>query len=230
MKTCLLIALAAAFAFAQAPPSELYYLVFLRPDPARKDRPKEELEKIQSAHMANIQAMAASGVMVAAGPFDTGVPRISGLFVFKTGSLEEARRIAEQDPTVREHRNTVDVYAWHGPKDLGADYRRLHKENPATPEDMGMHPFWMLYRGPAWQAQSPLLRAHDAYLEELRGKGKLSTAGAIDANDAGLQGAAVFRRIPEAEARELIANDPAVKGGVLRAEYQGWWSAAHVLP
>jgi uncharacterized protein YciI len=225
---CLLIAAAAAA--AQAPTSELYYLVFLRPDPARKQVAKEELDKIQSAHMANIQAMAASGVMVAAGPFDDAAPRISGLFVFKTGSLDEARRIAAQDPTVREHRNTVDVYAWHGPKDLGAEYRRLHQANPSTPEDMGVHPLWMLYRGDSWNPQSPLLRAHQAYLDDLRAKSKLSTSGAIDANDAGLEAVAVFRRIPEDEARQLVASDPAVKAGVLRAEYHGWWSAAHVLP
>jgi len=102
--------------------TELYYLVFLRPAAERKALPQAEMERIQTAHMANIHSMADRGVLVAAGPFGDTPPTISGLFVFRTGSAEEARRIASADPTVVEHRNTVEVLAWRGPK---ADWRRV---------------------------------------------------------------------------------------------------------
>src|SRR5260221_14412364 len=89
--------------------TDLYHLVFLRPAPDRKPISKEEGERIQAAHMANIRSMAARGVLVAAGPFGDTPATISGVFVFKTGSLDEARRLAAEDPTVAEHRNTADV-------------------------------------------------------------------------------------------------------------------------
>ncbi len=217
-----------------APATDVYFLVFLRPDPDRKALAPEESERLQSAHMANIQAMAASGDLVAAGPFDDSQPKISGIFVFrrggKLGSAEDARRLAAQDPTVAAHRNTVDAYAWHGPRGIGEEYVRLHKADPKTPEDMGIHPLVMLYRGPSWLPDSPLLREHAEYLEALRRKGKLSARGGVDPNPAGLEELAVYQRIPEAEARALMAADPAVRAGVLRAEHHGWWSAANVLP
>ena len=45
-----------------------YYVVFLRPDPSRKTLAKDEGERIQSAHMANIRKMAQDGILIAAGP------------------------------------------------------------------------------------------------------------------------------------------------------------------
>src|ERR1700680_4723751 len=116
----------AGLLLAQAgPPLDLYYLVFLRPAADRKPIPKADLDRIQSAHMANIHSMAERGVLVAAGPFGDTPSTISGIFVFKTGSLDEARRIAAQDPTVVERRNVVDVFAWRGPKGIGDEYFRL---------------------------------------------------------------------------------------------------------
>src|SRR4051812_24882806 len=108
---------AGAALFAQTVPApdstdlnhtDLYYIVFLRRAPDLKPLAKAEGDRIQSAHMANIRSMAERGILVAAGPFGDTPPSISGVFLFKTASLEETRRIAEQDPTVVEHRNTVE--------------------------------------------------------------------------------------------------------------------------
>src|SRR5215470_9742469 len=114
MRHCWLIAILACAAFAQD--ADTYYVVFLRPDPARTTLAQGESEKIQAAHMANLQKMAADGVLVAAGPFGDETRTISGVFVMKARSLAEAKRIAESDPTVTNHRNVVDVHTWHGPK------------------------------------------------------------------------------------------------------------------
>jgi uncharacterized protein YciI len=210
-----------------AQPSELYYMAFLRPAPDRKPLPQAEMERIQTAHMANIRSMAARGVLVAAGPFGDTPPTISGVFVFRTGSLEEARRIASEDPTVVEHRNTVDVLAWRGPKGIGEEYVQLHKMDPKTPEDMGIQPFFLLRRGNGVKAAA--LNEHDGYLAELRRQGKIAAAGAVE-GDADVASVVIFRRMAEAEARGLIDADPAVKSGALRPEFHNWWCAAHVLP
>ena len=214
-----------------APPAdfELYYLAFLRPEPARKPISKEETGRIQAAHMANIQSMAKRGVLVAAGPFDDPDHAILGVFVLKTASLDEARRIAAEDPTVVEHRNQVDVHAWRGSAGIGAEYFRLHKEKPDTPEGMGVQPLGLLYRGAAWDQHPEIWSAHGDYLSRLRREGKLAAAGRIE-GDEDLVGVEVFARIPDEEARRLLENDPAVKAGSLRLEYHRWWCAEHVLP
>ena len=229
--------LSALLLWPQAGPApdstDVYYLVFLRPDPARTPLAKADGERIQSAHMANIRDMGARGILMAAGPFDDTPPTISGIFVLKAASLDEARRIAAQDPTVVEHRNRVDVFAWRGPRDVGVEYRRSHKENPQTPEGMGVQPFVMLYRGGDWDKQpskrTQILAAHDEYIGRMRQEGKLGASGPVQ-GDASLQAIVIFHRMHDDEARRLAGEDPAVKAGVLRVEYHRWWSAEHVLP
>ena len=183
--------------------------------------------------MANIRGMADRGVLAAAGPFGDTPATISGVFVFKTRSLEEARGIAAQDPTVVEHRNIVEAFAWRGPTGIGDEYVRLHKQDPKTPQDMGVQPFCMLYRGAAWEQRqgerAAILRAHDEYLGSLRREGKLGATGPIeDSRD--LLAIVIFNRMPDEDARRLMDDDPAVKAGVFRVEYHRWWCAAHVLP
>ena len=207
--------------------SELYYVVFLRPNPARQTLDKDEAEKIQAAHMANIGKMAADGVLVAAGPFGDQVHTISGIFVMKAPSLAEAQRIANADPTVVAHRNTVDVHAWRGPAGIGAEYRRLHRENPKTPEGMGVHPLVIFLRGGA--SNPGAMAGHRELISRLRREGKLAAAGAME-DDATMAGLVVFQRIPVEEAQKLLKDDPAQAAGVLKAEFHSWWSAEHVLP
>ena len=219
--------------FAQALPpagsTEVYYLVFLRPDPARKPLPKDEGERLQAAHMANIRSMAERGVLVAAGPFDDQPVTISGIFVFRTSSLNAARRIAAQDPTVLEHRNLVDVHAWRGPKGIGEEYFRIHKDKPDTPQGMGVQPLFLLYHGSAWVDRAQKLSAHAEYLRRLRREGKVAMLGSTEGNDE-LSAMVVFNRITDEEAQRLMAEDPAVKANVLQAEFHRWWCAEHVMP
>jgi uncharacterized protein YciI len=222
-----------AQAIAAPEGSARYYVVFLRPDPARTPLSKADGERIMTAHMANIRKMADDGIMVSAGPFDDTPTTIEGVFVFKTDSLSSAQAVAAQDPTVLEHRNTVDVHAWEGPPGIGAEYFWLHQRDPKTPDNMQMHPFCMLYRGDEWEAQSHnrevLLAAHERYIEQLREQGKLSAAGKVAPPDA-LLDLVVFRPIPLEDAQRLLGDDPAIRAGVIRAEYHHWWSADHVLP
>ena len=212
----------------------LYYVVFLRPDPARKTLSKEEGERIQNAHMANILKMASDGLLAAAGPFENDPPPISGIFVMKAKSLEEAERIAGQDPTVQEHRNTIDIHPWRAPAGIGDEYFRLHKEHPETPENMGVHPLMILVHGPGWDTTAPEDRVvamanHILYIQKLHREGKLAAAGSME-GDPKMVGMVVFQRIPLEDARRLIAEDPAVKASLVSVEPHRWWSSDHVLP
>ena len=92
-----------------------YYFAFLRRGPKWTPEKTPETEKLQAAHMANINAMAATGKLVIAGPFENA-GNYAGVFVFKVTSLDEAKALAEGDPAVKAGRLTVDVHPWMIPQ------------------------------------------------------------------------------------------------------------------
>jgi uncharacterized protein YciI len=92
-----------------------YYLAFLKRGPKWTGESTPETNALQEAHMANIRSMAAAGKLVIAGPF-TKAPPYAGVFVFKVGSLEEAKSLAEADPTVKAGRLVAEVHSWSVPK------------------------------------------------------------------------------------------------------------------
>jgi uncharacterized protein YciI len=220
--------LAVAQSVPESRPGRVYYIAFLKRDPARKPISKEEGERIQAAHMENIRSMADRGVLVAAGPFDDTPPVISGIFFFATSTIEDARKVAETDPTVVEHRNKVDVLAWRGPAGIGDEYKRLHKLDPNTPVGMGVHPFVILRRS-GKSLDENLMARHSAYRAGLRSNGKILAAGAVDGDLSAVE-ILIFDRIPDEEASSLVADDPAVRQGLLTVEVHRWWCAANVFP
>ena len=72
-------------------------------------------EEIQKGHMANINRLAEMKKLVAAGPFgDNG--RLRGIFVFRVGSLEEAKALTATDPAVQAGRLAMDIHPWMVPE------------------------------------------------------------------------------------------------------------------
>jgi uncharacterized protein YciI len=55
--------------------------------------------------------------LVVAGPFgDKGTLR--GIFVFRVGSLDEARKLSETDPAVQAGRLALDIHPWLVPEGI----------------------------------------------------------------------------------------------------------------
>lgn len=72
-------------------------------------------EEIQKGHMANINRLAEMKKLVAAGPFgDDG--RLRGIFVFRVGSLEEAKTLTSTDPAIQAGRLAMDIHPWMVPE------------------------------------------------------------------------------------------------------------------
>jgi len=71
------------------------------------------LERIQREHLAYLDSLRAAGQIVTNGPvLDQPDESLRGLTFFRTGSLDEARRLAEQDPAVVAGRLRVEVMTW----------------------------------------------------------------------------------------------------------------------
>lgn len=74
-------------------------------------------EELQKAHIANINRLAGMKKLVVAGPFgDNG--QLRGIFVFKVGSLDEAKELAATDPSVQAGRLAIDMHPWLVPEGI----------------------------------------------------------------------------------------------------------------
>lgn len=77
----------------------------------------DALDLLQRQHLGHLAAMVAAGHLKAAGPMrDQPDERRRGICLYRVGSLEEARRLAEHDPAVRAGRFEVEVMHWLTPK------------------------------------------------------------------------------------------------------------------
>ncbi len=96
---------------ATHPEMVTYYMGLISRGPKWTPEATPEVERLQEAHMANIRKLGESGKLVVAGPFTDG-GQLRGVFVFKVGSLEEAKALADSDPAVRAGRLVVEVHPW----------------------------------------------------------------------------------------------------------------------
>jgi uncharacterized protein len=89
-----------------------YAFVLLRRGPRAAEFTDDELGVLQAQHLAHLDAMTALGKIVAAGPFsDQPDESLRGFCLYAT-SLDEARELAESDPSVQAGRMAVDVMNW----------------------------------------------------------------------------------------------------------------------
>jgi uncharacterized protein YciI len=92
-----------------------YTLVLLKRGPKAFDFSEEELEELQTQHLAHLNSLREQGVILVGGPFSNQPDEtLRGLSLYSVG-LEEARRLAEADPSVRAGRLAVDVMTWWTP-------------------------------------------------------------------------------------------------------------------
>ena len=100
---------------AAAPPPNLeaYQLVILQRPEHPREYPQEKLEEIQKAHLGHLRELAQAGKLLVAGPLDDQPdPRLRGIEIFRVGSLEEAKRLAADDPAVKAGRLEPVVMTW----------------------------------------------------------------------------------------------------------------------
>lgn len=116
-----------------------YIMGFLRRGPNWTPDPTPEVKKIGEGHMAHIRAMAATGKLVLAGPFEIeGTPpnAIAGILLFDVETIEEARVMASDDPAVKAGRLTLELVPWYGPKGItfpGDERPALKSKQAAAP-------------------------------------------------------------------------------------------------
>lgn len=85
-----------------------YFLLTYLKGPNR-DQEKEEADKIQSQHLAHMDALAQEKKICIAGPYGhDGKER--GIIIFNAYTLEEAERMAKKDPAIQAGRLTYTLH------------------------------------------------------------------------------------------------------------------------
>jgi uncharacterized protein len=102
---------------AQPVEFESYQLVILQRPEHPREYPQDKLDEIQRAHLSHLLHLAQAGKLLVAGPLaDQPDPRMRGIEIFRAGSLEEAKRLAGEDPAVKAGRLEVVVMTWYTEK------------------------------------------------------------------------------------------------------------------
>jgi uncharacterized protein YciI len=95
---------------------ESFELVILRRPPDARAYDDDTLGRIQREHLAFHASLRDQGIVVTNGPVvDQPDESFRGITIYRTGSVEEARRIAEQDPAVVAGRLAVEAMTWWCP-------------------------------------------------------------------------------------------------------------------
>jgi len=89
-----------------------YVMAFLRSGPKRPAT-KEEAQKLQLAHLENIEKMAAAGKLVLAGPFLDG-GELRGIYIFAVATIAEAEALTNSDPAIQAGSLAMELREWYG--------------------------------------------------------------------------------------------------------------------
>jgi uncharacterized protein YciI len=203
-------------------PPQFFFVLLKRPANAPQ-MSKEDGEKLQEAHMANIRKLYGEHKLVIAGPFmDDGALR--GIFVMKADSLDQAKEWANSDPAIKGGRLAAEI---HGRWMIRPE--RIHETD--TPNMLEKYSLLLVHQGDKWDPKSPVpqdvLKQHLAYLMGLMQQSKLALAGPLQ-EAAELKGIFIYS-VPMDEAMKLEAEDPMVKNGFFKIEGHPWATAKGVL-
>jgi uncharacterized protein YciI len=208
---------------APGQPAASFFFVLLKHPASAPQISKEDGDKLQEAHMANIRRLHEEHKLMIAGPFmDDGVLR--GIFVMKADSLDQAKEWANSDPAIKAGRLSAEV---HGPWMVRP--QGIHETD--TPNTLEKYSLLLVHQGDKWDPKSPVpqdvLKQHLSYLMGLMQQGKLALAGPFR-DDGELKGIFIYS-VPMDEAVKLEGEDPMVKNGFFKIEGHPWATAKGVL-
>ena len=95
-----------------------YVLAILKTGPKDAEVKGDARKAVFKGHFENMNRLAAEGKLAVAGPFDDPEKKYRGLFIFAVPTVEEAKALAETDPTVKAGVLVVEYVPWYGSASL----------------------------------------------------------------------------------------------------------------
>ena len=202
---------------------EDYILGMIKKGAAWMAEETAEVAALQEQHLARIEHLADSGVLVLAGPFigefrDENTP---GILIYRVDSLAQARRLARSDPAVQEGRLKIDLFRWRAPADLTYD------------ENYEMMEYYLsfYFKGPFFYApETPpsfpeMLQAQTAQLPAICDSCRIALAGEFtdSENSYALTGMIIYQVYTREQADRIIADSPAMRASHYIARLFDWY-------
>ncbi len=196
-----------------------YVLAYLKTGPLSAAKTAEENQAIFAGHMANIQRLADERKLVIAGPFNQ--PHDSswrGIFVLDVPTIDEARRLVDTDPGVKEQVFVVELCHLEASSALRTVFD-LENEAKAAATRAGEAPTQFDVRGYVMITAQDVARAAAA-LAPLRDQGRLVWSGSFAGERAG-QGVFVLDAETVADAENMLGESRSKLG---ECSIDSWWS------
>ena len=107
-----------------------YVLALLKTGPYDAKATGDERKNLFAGHMESIGRWANEGKLAVAGPFGKNDRQYRGLYIFAVSTVEEAQKIAEEDPAIKAGVFVVEYTPLYGSASLMATpeiHKKLHK-------------------------------------------------------------------------------------------------------
>jgi uncharacterized protein YciI len=98
---------------------KMYVLVILKTG-TNTTTDKAVTDSLFAGHMSNINYMVTINKLVVAGPISKNEKTYRGIFILDVKSFEEAEKLLEKDPAIKEKLLAVEMYNWYGSAALPA--------------------------------------------------------------------------------------------------------------
>lgn len=173
------------------------------------------------------------GKLVVAGPMmDNG--EVRGIFIFKAGSVDEAKALSAADPAVQSGRLVVEILPWWSIKGIGGKVAEEYKKNQTPHITMVKYYLGILKKGPKWTAEATpeakqMQLDHLWHIRRSLDSRKMAAAGPFE-TDGEWRGIIVLATDSLEEAKATADADPAVRAGHFVVELHPWFVAKEVWP
>lgn len=196
----------------QAQTSDSLFFVFLNTNPNKEKLSAEKVDSLQAAHLQNIEKLAKEGVLLAAGPFDTG----GGLFIITAENIEQANLVLSTDPAIAANRYIIEIYPF--------SLRINGLCRPKEPYVMVTYQFIRLKANPAFSGESSqMVENSKVFMENLNNDTDFVVVqGVFDDLNSGIL---VLNVETKDEAEEIIIKNPAINERQLDYEIKPLWIA-----
>lgn len=98
---------------------KMYVLIILKTG-SNKTEDKKLKDSLFAGHMSNINHMVTINKLVVAGPIEKNEKTYRGIFILDVQTFEEAEKLLEKDPAVKEKLLATEMYKWYGSAALPA--------------------------------------------------------------------------------------------------------------
>lgn len=108
-----------------------YVMCFLKTGPLKVEDKAKQAE-LMKGHFGMINRLAKEGKLILAGPFMDG-GEFRGIYLFDVKTVEEAQKLTETDPSIKEGYFIVEFLKWYGSAalmEVNGTHTKIAKKNP----------------------------------------------------------------------------------------------------